>query len=734
VIGAIVATLAALLRTTGPVERIELPLIDVRTRLAAGERAPDPRIVLVEVTDADVVALLDATLEPWPWRLGINATLVDTMHEAGAKVLVVDAYHFDQGAGSDDTRIKKALSEPEKQQLDGAAEEAAEYGAALARLGRTVVAFELTDRPNYDVEARRSSGLARLAGKTAFGGERTDQGSYRFARAAGNWPVRRVAEGAAALGFANVAPDVDGIVRRAVVAGRAGDRPAASLALAAAALVADGATLGEYVAPHPLTVGGAARPIGDDASFYVDFRRATVGAYPRIAPWLILQWAEVDPATKQRRPESVASAKKALEGKIVVFGINLAGSEDLVQTPITANHPGPEFQATIIDDLLNGGGRLRASFPANTALLVVACLLAALAGTFLRGRVLPHLGALVVGAAVVAVAWGAFRAGVIFDVATPVAGAILASGAAFARRTTTQGRYNRWLEATTGRFLSPAVLDAIKRDPSLLDLGGRRRAITVLFSDVAGFTTISEKLAPKDVVELMNVHLTAHCDAVFEQGGTVDKFIGDAVMAFYGDPIAQDDHAARACRTALLVQERLPLLEPEWRRHGLTEFVVRIGLNSGEAIVGSMGSRHRSDYTCMGDTVNLASRLEGANKAFGTRILIGAATYDAAKGAIVAKRLGLLGVVGKNEPVAVYELLATRESAPPELLAHVAAFDRATEAARRGDLAAARAALAEAARLRPGDGPCHWFGKVLDRVEAGAEPSPWPGVIVLTGK
>ena len=205
-------------------------------------------------------------------------------------------------------------------------------------------------------------------------------------------------------------------------------------------------------------------------------------------------------------------------------------------------------------------------------------------------------------------------------------------------------------------------------------------------------------------------------------------------MAFYGDPIPQEDHALRACRSALSVQARLPAFEPVWRGYGLTNFVVRIGVNSGEAVVGSMGSAHRSDYTCMGDAVNLASRLEGANKAFGTRILLGAATYDAAKRSIVAKPLGRLGVVGKTEPVAVYELMALREGASEELLAHVAAFTRAGDAARRGDLVAARAALDEAARLKSDDGPCAWFGKVLDRMESGDEPSPWSGTIVLTGK
>ena len=294
----------------------------------------------------------------------------------------------------------------------------------------------------------------------------------------------------------------------------------------------------------------------------------------------------------------------------------------------------------------------------------------------------------------VALAFGAFRAGVALDLFVPLAVGLLTWLGATGVRLLTEGRYNRWLEGAFARYLAPSVIEALKQDPGLLALGGTTRELTVLFSDVAGFTKLSERLKPAQVSTLLNEYLTRHCDAVFATEGVVDKFIGDAVMAFWNDPVPQPDHALRACRTALAVQAAMPGFEPVWRGLGLSEFEVRIGLNSGTAVVGNMGSRQRFDYTALGDTVNLASRLEGANKAFGTSILLGDAARRLAGDAVLVKPLARLRVVGKEQPVAVHELVALAAEASEAQRAHVLAFTRASDAARAGDLETARAALA----------------------------------------
>jgi adenylate cyclase len=414
--------------------------------------------------------------------------------------------------------------------------------------------------------------------------------------------------------------------------------------------------------------------------------------------------------------------------------VNAAGRTDLVPTPIAASHDGPEVQATILDNLLHGGMRVRAPSGVNLGFTALVAALVGLCSMAPRGKVWPHVLALLLLAGAVGAAQAAFAGGLALGLFTPLLAGVLAWLSTTALKLLTEGRYNRWLEGAFSRYLAPSVIEALKGDPSLLELGGRTREVTVLFSDVAGFTTLSEKLSPAQVSTLLNEYLTRHCDAVFAHEGVVDKYIGDAVMAFWGDPVPQADHALRACATALDVQAAMPDLEPVWRGMGLPEFKVRIGVNAGTATLGNMGSRQRFDYTALGDTVNLASRLEGANKAFGTSILIGHEVRTQAGAAILAKPLARLVVVGKAEPVQVYELVALSERADDRQRRHVEAFTHAIEAARTGRLVAARAALREAQTLASDDGACAWLEKLLTRLESGAEASPWSGVYTLSGK
>jgi adenylate cyclase len=340
--------------------------------------------------------------------------------------------------------------------------------------------------------------------------------------------------------------------------------------------------------------------------------------------------------------------------------------------------------------------------------------------------------ALAVGAA----AFLPFARGTVIDLFTPLAGIVLTYAGVVAFRLMTEGRRNRWLESTFGQYLSPAVIEQLKKDPTRLELGGRRTEITILFSDIKGFTSISEQLKdrPGEFKKLMNVYLTGQSEPVLAEDGTIDKFIGDAVMAFFGDPLEVGDHSLRACRAAIRSQEALAPLQPLAASLGLPPLVNRIGVNTGPAYVGNMGSEKRFSYTAMGDDVNLASRLEGANKAFGTHVLIGPGTYEQAKHAIVAKPIGRLRVVGKSEPVLVHELVALRDEASAETLRHAEAYGRAHAALLADDLDAALRHLADAEALRPGDGACAWLRTLVAGLRRGDPPRPWDGVVVLESK
>ncbi len=703
-IGLAVAMLLYVLRGTEAIDAIELDLIDARTRHFTGDRPPDERIVICQIEDSDIDEIRSKLGVRWPWPLEYNAHMVRVLDEAGAKVLMVDILHLDRGAGPDDVPNSANLPIGERQLREGEAMSAEDYGAALEAFGRAAVAMELSDRAVFDLAARRDTAESRLGEAPGFARPPWIE------RLRAELPVRRVARGAALLGFANLQPGGDGVVRQAPLLGSWGARHVMSLPLATAQLVAQ--------------IDEKSLPSSSDRVLLVNFRStAADGGYTRVAPTQLLNWT----LRKDETGVLPAAAAEALRDKIVILGVNAAGLKDVVPSPL-GTLDGPVFQATVLDNLLHGDGRRMASFPVDTVLLIVLLVLAGALGAGLRGR-LPHVVPVGLALLVVLFVYARFDAGVAHDLFTPLLGLVLTWGGTSARRALTEGRRNRWLEGTFGRYMAPSVIQALKDDPALLELGGRERAVTVLFSDVAGFTSLSEGLEPAQLVALLNRYLTTHCDAVLEEGGVVDKFLGDGVLSFFGDPVPQDDHPLRACRAALRVQRELPELEPMLRSLGIDGFQVRMGINTGKAVVGNMGSEQRFDYTCMGDTVNLASRLEGATKAFGIRILLGASTAREVIPEMLVKQLGGIVVVGRAEPASVYELIAARDEASDEMIAHVEAFERALGAARRGDLVEARRALCEAARLMPEDPPTLWFQGVL----AGLQGA-WDGVTVLTKK
>lgn len=215
----------------------------------------------------------------------------------------------------------------------------------------------------------------------------------------------------------------------------------------------------------------------------------------------------------------------------------------------------------------------------------------------------------------------------------------------------------KYIRSTFSKFVSKDVVNELLENPEALALGGEKKEITVFFSDIRGFTTISESLSPEELVSLLNDYLSEMTNIVLGYRGTIDKYMGDAIMAFWGAPVPSEEHAYTACVSALKQLHKLDELKKKWHDQGLPLIDIGIGLNSGPAVVGNMGSAHRMDYTAMGDSINLGSRLEGTNKVYGTRIIISEYTYESVKDRVITRELDLIRVKGKNEPVKIYELL-----------------------------------------------------------------------------
>ena len=257
-------------------------------------------------------------------------------------------------------------------------------------------------------------------------------------------------------------------------------------------------------------------------------------------------------------------------------------------------------------------------------------------------------------------------------------------------------RGKRFVQEALGRYTSPALVRELIEHPEYLSLEwGESREMSVYFSDIAGFTTISEGLTPERLVALLNDYLTQMTDLVLEHGGVVDKYIGDAIMAFWGAPLPAPDHARRAVLCALAMRRKCDELRATWHRDFGHEVFARAGVNSGRAIVGNMGSKHKYNYTVMGDMVNLASRLEGANKPYGTFLMVSEATVDQLGDAVDVRELDRIAVKGKEQPVTVFEVLDEKGQTPPALLATARAFEDALALYRARDFAGAKAAFAQ---------------------------------------
>jgi adenylate cyclase len=285
------------------------------------------------------------------------------------------------------------------------------------------------------------------------------------------------------------------------------------------------------------------------------------------------------------------------------------------------------------------------------------------------------------------------------------------------------------------QYVPPAVVRELIRRPELLALGGEERVATVLFSDVRGFSEVAERMPPAGLVALLNEYLTAMTDVVVQNGGIVDKYIGDCLMAEFGVPVPLEDHAVRACRAALRMRDELRRLRGEWLGRGMPALHARTGINTGPVLVGNLGSHRMMDYTCMGDHVNLASRLEGLNKVYGTEIVVSEFTWREVQAHFVGREIDCVRVLGRGEAVHLYELMAAREDGvDAETAALMDGFALALALYRErryGEAADAFQALVE---RHPQDGPAAVHLERCRGYVIHPPPAEWDGAHQLTSK
>jgi adenylate cyclase len=362
--------------------------------------------------------------------------------------------------------------------------------------------------------------------------------------------------------------------------------------------------------------------------------------------------------------------------KIVLVGATAIGIYDLRNTPFSPVYPGVEIHATVIDNALRNQFIHKPKWTR-----IYDCLTILLLGFFI-GAVVPRISAvkgllfalMLFTIHVLLSLWLFSHYRIWVSMVYPLLAGVLVYTCLTVYHYITEEREKKKIRSAFSYYVSSSVVSEMLKNPEKLKLGGDTKDLSVLFSDIRGFTTISEGLTPEALVHLLNEYLTAMTNVVFKYDGTLDKYMGDALMAIYGAPLDQPDHAYKACRSALDMMEELKKLNEKWVREGKTPLDIGIGINTGMMRVGNMGSEQRFDYTVMGDAVNLGSRLEGANKNYQTHILFSEFTYERIKDAFVCMELDSVRVKGKLRPVRIFQLLG--EDAPPALREAITSFHK----------------------------------------------------------
>ena len=572
------------------------------------------------------------------------------------------------------------------------------------------------------------------------------------------------------VGFFSAYVDPDGVLRRLPLVYRIGDAllPALSLSTASAhfganpLLLADPAYhvgLAEIGFPSddgslvrvPVDLNGRLLinyygPSGsNDPALPADQR----GAFPRVALSDVYcadlpttRPPDADEGVAERfarcseRSLDIDSLKHIVKGKIVLVAVTAIGTFDQRVTPFSPNVPGTEVHAAAIQNIIDGNALKRPSLHIQVEMLL--CVLVGL----LFGLVLPRLpvAAGVVFLVTCVGSWWFIDWNLLFKANrwfydVPL---ILQMSSTWVGITVwgylTEGREKARLKAEFSTVLAPTVVEQLLSNPDMAGLGGAERELTVMFSDIRGFTTMSEKLSPEGLTQFLNEYLTPMTEILIAHEGTLDKYMGDAIMAFWGAPIEQKDHAARAAVTAVEMLEKLDELQVKWRAEGKPSIDIGIGLNSGLMRVGFMGSTRMRNYTLLGDNVNLGSRLEGTNKTYGTHIIVSEVTYDMAKHVVHGRILDAVRVKGKKDPVRIFEIIS-KGPMPAATAAFVGPFEKgfAHFQAQRWD--EAERCFKTAAAARPGgDPPSVLFLERVAHFRAEPPPKDWDGVFEFKTK
>jgi adenylate cyclase len=425
-----------------------------------------------------------------------------------------------------------------------------------------------------------------------------------------------------------------------------------------------------------------------------------------------------------------------LKDRLVVIGNTTVGLHDLRPTPFAPNFPGVELHCTVMDNVLQQSFVQRSDRTApfyDLGALAALALLFLIMQSSMRGIPLTVAVTALLGGYIGVTHYVFLRWGLWLNHLYPAFNLVIAYLGTSAYHYFKEAQEKRMIRQTFSLYVHGSVVEEMLANPERLRLGGEKKQLSVLFSDIRGFTSLSEMLSPEELVPQLNGYLTRMTNVVFDHHGTLDKYIGDAIMAIFGAPLPQDDHPEHACSTALDMMDKLRALQEEWREQGKPLLEIGIGINTGVMMVGNMGSEGRFDYTVLGDNVNLASRLEGLTKMYGVSIIVSETTWDVAKERFIGRELDVVRVKGKQNPVAIYQVMDRAENCA-QYREPLAKYEEAMGLYRKGKWEPALSMFQEVERWWPGDPPARMYQERCKELLQTKPGDDWSFVTVLDHK
>jgi adenylate cyclase len=597
-------TLASALLIGGLAWRGELVSADLRQQLLPAQLQSAPRVVVVAIDDDSLrAAAAEPSIRNWPWPRWTYARMLDVLALAKPAAIGIDVL-FPEPRDGDDELADKLREVPAVLVCDA--------GPKGGRGGMSVPGPPPAEAPNWGVLSPPVAPLAAVAPYAAI----------------------------------HIEAGTDGITRAFPLVSRCEGTVLASLPLALA-----GRAGASVESRHDGVWVNGRRVTGADGTLWLRF--ASLGTFRYIPAWQVLKaWQEMFDGEE---PTRAAGFLAGLEGAVVIVSATATGAFDLRPTPVAALSPGSEVHATAVANLLDGR---RLSPPPVWSQIAGAIGMALLVGVLSllvrRPALLAVLGLALVAAwcVVASAAW--VRTDAWLPVCLPVLGGVLAIPALLVEGWWREGAERRRVQGIFGRYVAPDILRVLLEHPAAARLGGERRRITVLFSDIRSYTTLSETMPPEEVVGWLNEYFSEQVTVIHTHRGTLDKFIGDAVMAFWGAPLpdAEQERLAARCAEEMIRTSRR--LAGEWRERGGPPLAIGVGIATGDAVVGNVGAEQLRAYTAIGDTVNLASRLEGKTKDLAVPVVLDEATAQAC--GLPVRAVGEVTVKGRAAAVRVFTL------------------------------------------------------------------------------